>query len=306
MLTIILLAFSMIGLIGLVIGNRFILIIFSASMTLILIASITIYAIGKTENDPLKPKVPYYLSLPYESTSSGDTKKLSDPATRSGTSSTSRWPSVPSESKPRRTKMNRTRFGMESRPAGSRTLVKKSPANKLVEPLEDYVDESQELMKNFNLLSARLLVNARSLGPAKDRNNKQNLTTADIIGDESDKDLSRILKKPVIQRDKDTEPDSDDSSKVENEQWVNYERYLYEKYLNIISLSIDLIMHTILSGWMALLLDEDSDQCFGSKTSGKSRKKDPRDKEAPVYNYKGVRYSIRPEPQESATRIVVG
>lgn len=300
----------MIGLVGLVIGNRFILIIFSASMTLILIASITIYAIGRTENDSMKPKVPYYLSLPIENISSGDSRKVGDQVTRPGAGPINKWPNVQSpDSKSRRPKTNRTRLGLETRLRGSRTLIKKSlpvDTNRLQEQFEDYTDESEALMKNFNLLSAKLLVNARSLGPVKDKNNKLNLSASDIPADDTDRDLSRILKKPVIQRDKDVEPDSDDSSKVENEQWISYERYLYEKYLNIISLSIDLIMHTILSAWMALLLDEDSDQCFGSKASTKSRKKALRDKDTPVYNYKGVRYSIRPEPQESTTRIVVG
>lgn len=310
MLTIILLAFSMIGLVGLIIGNRFILIIFSASMTLILIASITIYAIGRTEQDSRKPKVPYYLNLPAES-SSNENKRPAEQATRSNPATGNKWlAGHQTDLKARKLKFNRTRIAHDPRTLGSRTLSKKSlysnQVHQLQDSVEDYADESESLIKNFNLQSARLLINARSLAAFKDKTNKSNLPAIEVTTDELEKDSPKVAKKLAPQRDKDLDLDSDDTPKVENEQWVTYERYLYEKYLNILSLSIDLVLQSILAAWMALLLDEDSDQCFGSKSSQKNRKKAHKAKEPPVYNYKGVRYSIRPETQESSTRIVVG
>lgn len=310
MLTIILLAFSMIGLVGLIIGNRFILIIFSASMTLILIASITIYAIGRTEQDSRKPKVPYYMSLPAES-SSNENKKPGEQLVRSSSVLNNKWPlgHQQTDLKPRRFKLNRTRMGHDPRTSSSRTMSKKSlhsiHSNQLQDPVEDYADESESLIRNFNLQSARLLIDARSLAAIRDKNNKSS-PLIKATTEDTEKDGLRVAKKPISQRDRDLDLDSSDTPKVENEQWVTYERYLYEKYLNIISLSIDLVLQSILAAWMALLLDEDSDQCFGSKSSNKNRKKMYKSKEPPVYNYKGVRYSIRPETQEPSTRIVVG
>lgn len=66
---------------------------------------------------------------------------------------------------------------------------------------------------------------------------------------------------------------SADFGQVESEQWVAYERHQYQRYLNMVSLAIDLVMHTILAAWMALLLDEDSDQCFGGGGGGKGHRR---------------------------------
>lgn len=313
MITIILLAFSLIGLIGLVIGNRFILIIFSASMTLILIASITIYAIGKTEPDSMKPKVPYYTN---PSDQDSDSKRPGDPNKLK--SLVGKWLNRNQDTKRnKKSRTNRTRSDLVQQQK-QRIVSKKYPTNSrlpLVAPaiLDDYTDESTSLSQ-FQLIQPPTNTRSMPVGgitiddtrntSALGLKKPSSIQVDGVYSGGADK-LDRLSEHPN-QDHASSDHDSDDVGQVENEQWINYERYLYERYLNIVSQSIDLIMHSILAAWMALLLDEDADQCFGSKSSRRnSRHRSRPSREAPVYNYNGVRYSIRPDVNDSPTRIVV-
>lgn len=340
MITIILLAFSVIGLIGLVIGNRFILIIFSASMTLILIASITIYAIGKTEEDTLKPKVPYYTTREaYQDTIEkrfrGQVDEKKDHKFRS---LVDRWLTNNSSKIGREEAMrakNRQRSYIRTRngttaiqqqrfdSARAKLSLKKNPTSivrqqmtqattKVISPLllDELSDEpTLDVPEVTN-------VNSRNLATSSQPQQQQQSSSIAIqAAKDTDQKLAlapvgKQLQPPIDEpnQENDEEDASNSEDKVESEQWVAYERYLYEQYLNIVSQSIDLVMHTILAAWMALLLDEDSDQCFGPKTSptssmpgiGRAGSKAP-----PVYNYNGVRYSIRPDVDDSLARVVV-
>jgi hypothetical protein len=341
MITIILLAFSVIGLIGLVIGNRFILIIFSASMTLILIASITIYAIGRTDEDTLKPKVPYYTTRQaYQETiekrlrsSTNDDRKdhrfrsLIDRWLTTNNSKNSK--EEPMRNKNRQRSNSKLRNNTVSVPAvtqyrsdPAKSVVGKKVASFVRQPniqtttrlsaltFDELSDESTPDLNTGepSSLDARIPTTAAA---NQQQSNTPNLLTKDTGQKLTLSPIGKRLQSPI-----DNEPDQDSDEddllnsddKVESEQWVAYERYLYEQYLNIVSQSIDLVMHTILAAWMALLLDEDSDQCFGPRTQpsssmvgiGRTSSKAP-----PVYNYNGVRYSIRPDVDDSFARVVV-
>lgn len=318
MITIILLAFSVIGLIGLVIGNRFILIVFSASMTLILIASITIYAIGKTDQDSMKPKVPYYTTIPLEP--ADDNAKRGDNDENRLKSLVGKWfnRDIQSSSRNKKGRNNRTRSGSSSpqriNNSRQRMIAKKSSQNTslplTISPviLDDYTDESSGLVHVQVPLEPQS-PDSRSLATAKDQLIDPSGTgsSKQLDGNKNERDNKLVNKLLSEQQRAEMTPDSDplgESPKVESEQWVAYERYLYERYLNIISQSIDLVLLTILAAWMALLLDEDSDQCFGTKSST-HKDRSHSVKEAPVYNYNGVRYSIRPDVGDSPARVIV-
>lgn len=324
MLTIIVLAFSVIGLIGLVIGNRFILIIFSASTMLILIASITIYAIGTTEQDSMRPKVPYFTTLSLvdhepgsQSRRQGQDSKLKSLVgrwlnknqdqrgqERNRKSNSSNNKTLRGSSPSQRPRVDGSR--------SSKSTSKKSPPNEQILPstvspalLDDYSDDAGSI-QHLQVPLGELHSNARAYlattkGPLDSKRTS-------VGGQQQESELKS--RKLLEQRlDDPAEPDPGAFAQVESEQWVAYERYLYERYLDMVSQSIDLFLHSILAAWMALLLDEDSDQCFGSKSSSpgakRSRRASQGGKEAPVYNYNGVRYSIRPDVGESPTRVVV-
>lgn len=288
MLTIILIVFSLIGLIGLFIGNRFILIIFAACMTLILIASITIYTIGNTEQDPMQPKVPYYTSGPSNSNQAASFERGS-PRRKEPSKIKSlvgrvfgRVPLRPGM------RQNKTLPGPRS---SSFNRAEQSPGF-----ISTYLDDTDDPSMDARLEQLNAVSPSTRLGAL----------------DHPEGDLAKmknIDSKPSSYADSQQQDSSNDLNLVRSEQWVAYEHLLYERYLNIVSQSVDLVLQTILASWMALLLDEDSDQCFGNKPARLDRvrlQSDLRRKEDPVYNYNGVRYSIRPDStNESPSRVLV-
>lgn len=295
MITIILIAFSLIGLIGLIIGNRFILIIFAACMTLILIASITIYAIGNTEQDPMQPKVPYYTNGPVDSATGGNEAPSKDRRIDSLKGLTklkslvgrvlSRVPGK-SKANPNRTSTNATlRSSINKRPP---TTIAQLQSTKFMAGFVEDTDESSHDALEPTLPVARsgLEEKPESVGA-------------------SGPELPQI-KVPIEE-----ELDPSDPTLARSSQWIAYERHLYERYLNMVSQSVDLVLQTILASWMALLLDEDSDHCFGTRSSERrissgTPSNQGQVKEDPVYNYNGVRYSIRPDLEaDSPNRVVV-
>jgi len=327
MITIIMLAFSVIGLLGLFIGNRFILIIFSASMTLIMIASITIYAIGRTGQDSMRPKVPYYTRVPIDQLHDTLSKQLGSHHDGHGklkslvgkwfNKSQSQQNATRKKSKPN----GGSRTGQPLRPSsrsnlnGGRTplgiltsstippiinseeLTDESTnfASQLLEPREPELDQLVSGGSFTRSAVERSNMVALDRESAFERKAEQMSLSDRVTGDKSSTELE----------------EGTDYTQVENEQWVNYEKYLYSRYMHIVSQSIDLVLLTILSGWMALLLDEDSDHCFGtsklerSGRTAKSRRASVAGRELHTYNYNGVRYSIRSDLNESPTRIVV-
>lgn len=325
MLTIILLAFSIIGIIGLIIGNRFILIIFAACMALIFIASIVIYAYGRSESDSLQPKVPYYINAPTDSQTSskrgdkgtqGDSNRLKSLVNK--LLNRNQQPET-SKGKKGDRRHNRTRPGLDPNQRSSRRSMNRKllinsssslPVLPLISPtmLDDYSDDSGTNFVNLQLLPAGLPVGRSSLPVAPDSKTGEVLKnldgTIDIV---KDVNVSGHQPNGKLFETKPTEDTDEDVSQVQSEQWVVYERYLYERYLDMVSQSIDLILHTILASWMALLLDEDSDQCFGTKSSKHKTTRGPGHSAAapPTYNYNGVRYSIRPDMNDSPARVVV-
>jgi len=317
MITIILLAFSLIGLIGLIIGNRFILVIFAACMTLILIASITIYAIGTSEQDSMQPKVPYYTNLTLSHNQEekrvggkvGEVYKLKSFVNKLLNRN---QPQEVLKEGNKRMRTNRTRSGSTSMGQGSsrRSMIKKSRVNQSIDRvpilipalIDDYSDESHGNVQ-LQLLQAPDLPVARL--PTSLKENPDPESMVEPIKSIDPETSARQTDKSA---DRDQDPDQF-SEPIRSEQWIAYERYLYQKYLNIVSQSIDLVLHIILASWMALLLDEDSDQCFGTaKPSNRQPYADAQSsaKETPVYNYNGVRYSIRPDTNESPARVTVG
>lgn len=299
MLIIILIAFSLIGLIGLIVGNRFILIIFAACTTLILIASITIYAIGNTEQDHMQPKVPYYtngLANSNQPTSSetGSFKRKEPNKLKSLVGRV--FGRVPTRSRARQSK-NST--GLEGSKANSRLAVHRGQIHgnrlsgfpgSLIEDTDDPSIESRPEQAVPSGAASRLAgVDDKPRGSELNRPEQSQV--------------------PVLD-DQQQQEQANDLNQVPSEQWIAYEQLLYQRYLNIVSQSVDLILQTILASWMALLLDDDSDRCFGSKPSGRNQARPQQDlrraKEDPVYNYNGVRYSIRPDnANESPSNVVV-
>lgn len=337
MLTIILLAFSLIGLIGLTIGNRFILITFAACTTLILIASITIYAINRSEKDALKPKIPYYISSQEaderRNAANADQSKLKSlvnkflnrnqrPSDQASTGP--RLPGAKGRARGQGAAANRSRYGSQQQIADApKTRSVSGVANNyhnklltsnnsssivmLVAPLDDYTDEPASI----------------ALGSLNDLQTGSRSTVAAASKSGAIPPIEMLRgKQASVGAEQQQDSSQDDGDLVPSEQWIAYERHLYEKYLNIVSQSIDLIMQTILASWMALLLDEDSDQCFGGSSStrsaygantsaGRRHSSGAHDRgstssKAPVYNYNGVRYSIRPDTgSESPTGVAV-
>lgn len=330
MLTIIILAFSLIGLMGLIIGNRFILIIFSACMTLILIASITIYAINRSEPDTMQPKSPHFIHSPIDLTQALDSRRPKSTQNKLKTLVSKLINRNEKQLEPA-SKMKRIRGGQrlangtnqdstDLKWATSRSLSgrKSSPPIDSLAPLlrqvqsDDYSDEITIIpMPVPPLIAGRTGSSSSKISQSmnavmSDQVVRENLPMKGSI------EGSRLIaaKDGVIdsrQQQQQSAPDlepQDDFDQVASEQWIMYEKYVYARYLNIVSQSIDLILHSILAAWMALLLDEDSDQCFGNKSTTKSRPTRIA-KEPPVYNYNGVRYSIRPDPIDSPSRVVV-
>lgn len=406
MLTIILLAFSLIGIIGLVISNRFILIVFAACMTLILIASITIYAIGRTEEDSQKPRVPYYTTIG----SATDSPQLAiqsigDSSQTSSSIITSSQRLRPNQnfllvnksltSRPGRKKGTGDPSDHHSRVfSGRHRPITSGASERPRSPVLDGAAGSQ-------LAGSTIIVAGSSLEQdLNDDPTSIQVTSIPIVGQIANRSLNRWngkrldvdvtndattlmdqqqaiknsrlynkippnMKQPTgssssmtanilamnptasisasAPGDQDSTVSAADEAqdspyKVTNEQWVAYEHQLYERYLAILSQSIDLVMQTILASWMALLLDEDSDQCFGTTKVGASsgrdsssarqssshpRRSNPKRQQSSsshhqnrssnlaknsqaIYNYNGVRYSIRPDTaSEPPTRLVV-
>lgn len=312
MLTIIILSFSLIGIIGLTIGNRFILVIFAACMTLILIASITIYAIGRSEVDVNQPKVPYFTTANNNELNSEDKRRNS--ATRKLKSLVNQLfnrdekDTTRSKNKWQRNK-NRTHPDLSLR-SGHKTINKKLFMNSsvpVISPavLDDYSDEPQSVVHLQILPNDMLTARSSSSQDVVPTGAKSRIQDVSEQKFAIDSDTGNLAAK---NSDKDLNKEPDESNRVQSEQWVVYERYLYQKYLNIVSQSIDLVFLTILASWMALLLDEDADQCFGTKSSSHKSQSVHHSKEAPVYNYNGIRYSIRPDrvgENDSSTRVTV-
>lgn len=261
---------------------------------------ITIYAIGRTEQDSMQPKVPYYTNVPNvnqaslsEKRGSGDTSKLKSFVNR-----------LLNRDQMKKGRKNRTRISLNaSQHNARRSMAKKIHTNSTVPVIspavfDDYSDEPPSII-HLQLIPA-ITAAARSPITQDILTTKTNELKSTIQYDND----SKINNQESKLAEKDQDQESDDSNRVQSEQWIAYERHLYEKYLDIVSQSIDLILHTILASWMALLLDEDSDQCFGTKNTS-SRKPFRQTKEAPVYNYNGAKYSIRPDIDESPTRVVV-
>lgn len=305
MLNIILLAFSLIGIIGLTISNRFVLIIFAACMTLILIASITIYAIGRTEEDVRRPKVPYYTT-----NLAGDaeqTSRAEHPTRQTGRVASSRWRQQPASSRAAKTR------GPKGTTRGDRRPVQVNSSNSQLSmlldsySLEEFADEPTTSIDPIG----KLLIAGKPI--ISDEINTLDTVSASLRSSEQ---LRKEQEDPLIEL-------QDSPDRIQSDKWIAYERYLYQKYLDILSQSIDLIMHTILGSWLALLLDEDSDQCFGvvggSSSERATRGKDDANRSSrrysvdtgarnsqAIYNYNGVRYSIRPDTaNEPPTRVVV-
>lgn len=312
MLTIILLAFSLIGLIGIIIGNRFILIIFAACMTLILIASITIYAIGRSEKDELQPKVPYYINAPNQNNkdrerqdrTSGETSKIKSFVNKLlNKNQPSKDQKKKAKPKSARARNNNSTESLDQR-INARSSFKSSvaAAKIMLSPTNDY-DELEPLNAvQFigNLPVARTSLAQQDVAITSGDDIKKVL----LPGSE---DLATKLDR-ISAMDRDVVDNGNEfgnENQVQSEQWVAYERHLYERYMNIVSQSIDLILHTILASWMALLLDEDSDKCFGNSHRRSKSKPSRAAKNGPVYNYNGVRYSIRPDTNDSPARVVV-
>lgn len=312
MLTIILLAFSLIGIIGLSIGNRFVLIIFAACITLILIASITIYAINKTGEDTMKPKVPYYTTNPVEASESSNQP--------SGRQSTRKGQQNSPSSNPK------SKIKSKARP-GSRSQDVIQRISKLTQVNENHNRNNNSSPSLSMLINPNALEESSDEPVASSKGSVLRLIDLQTAGElipkvEPQSKLANL--RSSDQEDVATEQ-QDSPDRVQNEQWIAYERYLYERYLNMLSQSIDLVMLIILSSWLALLLDEESDQCFGMGTSnqGSDDRRNKYDSShrssgnhrssaksgqnvQSIYNYNGVRYSIRPDTaNESPTRVVV-
>lgn len=321
MLTIILLAFSLIGIIGLTVGNRFILIIFAACMTLILIASITIYAIERTEQDASKPKVPYYTSLP--AAQSDLTAAHADRGTRMRSfvskllnrnqqTPTPTTDSITGRNSKRQRKYPSSRLDPEivnGTRGSSRNQLRRLPSQSVPAPqaVDDYSDESNGLVHMLLSSPPETLPFARS-GLVVD--DKQKLVA------EATATATKLAEQPTRKSQQEEYKDQDlmdESNMVESQQWIAYERRLYERYLDIVSQSIDLVLLSILASWMALLLDEESDQCFGNaRGSSKQARSGGAGRaskhEAPIYNYNGVRYSIKPDEtaaDSTPSRVIV-
>lgn len=323
MLTIILLAFSIIGIIGLIVGNRFILIIFAACMTLIFIASIVIYAYGRSESNSLRPKVPYYIDAPIDSQASshkGDKGNQGDSNNRlkslvNKLLSKSQQHETGKNKKGNR-RQNKTRLGLDPNERNSRqSMTRKLYINStssisilpLISPslLDDYSDESASNFINVQLLPTGSPTSRSMISGSKTTEALKTLDgTVNVVENSNNSDRQLNGKLSEI---KSPENTADEVDQVQSEQWIVYERYLYERYLDMVSQSIDLILHTILASWMALLLDEDSDQCFGTKPSKHKTNQGSGQSAAvaPTYNYNGVRYSIRPDMNDSPARVVV-
>lgn len=306
---IILLAFSIIGLLGLFIGSRFILIIFSASMTLILIASVTIYAIGRTDQDSMRPRVPYYTNVPIEQLDEAVGRRLGVQDGESRLKSlVGKWFNKSQHGKGKNSRANGTAADGDGDRSRSRQFAKKSAASQasatsLPATIAELSDESTSLVQSQDDSSAERLQLRSPLAASAPGKSKVGPLPRDDQAEHQEEHGANPRRRPHG-----AEPDGgSDFAQIESDQWVAYERHLYEKYLRIVSQSIDLVMLTILSAWMALLLDEDSDHCFGSNDAGRRRagQAPVPGKEAPVYNYNGVRYSIRSEVPESLTRVVV-
>lgn len=363
MLTVILLASSVIGIIGLTIGNRAILVIFAACTTLILIASITIYAINQIEEDPMKPRIPYYTTT---------TVNLDNQVLSAIPSSEQKRPRVVGST-------NKTRYGNQRRKLQiNPTTTTTSPTTIVLGKFEI----SDVLIPTEHALNAAIihrqegaalaptaakLVSSKSYLPAGNifpasastddktsyssrigevlakSDRKQNIRDMSQLGKQTklsqitnkssniltnDKltPLDQLTSNGMSQADLDANLDLQDSpNRVPNEMWIAYERHLYEKYLAILSRSIDLVLQTIMASWMALLLDDESDQCFGSGKMGSNRladssqpstsqhrsnKHNTRHNKHPhqqqtVYNYNGVRYSIKPDTAFESTVTMV-
>lgn len=326
MLTIILLAFSLIGIIGLTVGNRFILIIFAACMTLILIASITIYAIGRTEPDASKPKVPYYSNSPLhaaDGSSSADQSRTN--RMKSFVNKLLNRNQQPNDNaaKPKRLRNNKprpqTQSGDQDSPGVTRrTATARRPSLPLAsQTIDDYSDEPNGGGVVHLLLSPQDtdLPVARSGLDESTAGGQLPIAQLDSTGKLSrDRTQQQQEVAPASVVGAASQAVGDESNMIQSQQWVVYERRLYERYLEIVSQSIDLIMLTILASWMALLLDEESDQCFGSGGTGSRGARGKvhagsadGKQEAPIYNYNGVRYSIKPgdEAADSPSRVVV-
>lgn len=335
MLTIILLAFSLIGIIGLTVGNRFILIIFAACMTLILIASITIYAIGKTEPDASKPKVPYFTNvLHHQQSDLGSAteqmrgnrmksfvNKLFNRGQHTQTTNSSKQTGAANK----RTRNKPTRppsslIGQQNSSASRTNQKRLQPAQSLLhlpQAVEDYSDESTGVVHLLLSSQAAAELPFARTGLVADNDNSLDERPeppppkAVESGSRKHQETSA-----AAEVDMDGLTTDDGSNMVPSQQWIVYERHLYERYLDMVSQSIDLIMLTILASWMALLLDEDSDQCFGTTRGSKSHSSGGghtsgggggKHSEVPIYNYNGVRYSIKPDEAADSlpSRVVV-
>lgn len=303
MIVIILIAFCLIGLIGITIENRCILVVYAISMCLIMLASIIIYAVGTTNQSGHQPKMPYY-------------EKITPSKQVQSTDILSSLRSVKSVRNLNQAKnrLNQSRIGMgiNNNNRNDRDIVKRKIISKTRSSEKDYeYDASLDVVtkkNNNSKINLDMLSDYEYVHPddikndpsSSDKSSEPTTTTSTTMATDTMRKTNAIL--PIKDSDIDDEDDlDDDDNRRVNPAWVAYENRLYEKYLDIISQSIDLILHSITAFWLALLLDEDSDRCFSGQSSTSNIPgfgKEP----APVYNYNGVRYSIK---DSDAVRVLV-
>lgn len=395
LLTIIVIALSASGLIGLTIKNRFMLLVFAISSCLILIATTIIYSVlsNSITSVPIKQQTNQLDTIP---------DSISSSYHHSVNSNFRHW--QPSESPPRKghrkqfpNKDSRNKTTISSNTTTSsrdklRALLEKVNAspidkqtptnhksvnNKTSRKLNKYnsntsntnFDSSPESIIDSTALSPSMLISANnevddnldyhqptasahrhliealsspSFAISSGNNHKQSLAAATAntgkvkvksfnTNQQRNNDRKAISNynndENVDGNENDSDEHEDDIIDIDNvssrkkQQLLaskeNNKKRAFARYQSVVSQSIDLVIIAILAFWMALLIDEDSDWCFGSgEANSAARRRRPlvsepsNESDANVagsgrkpskvpevleYNYNGVRYSIRPD-----------
>lgn len=342
-LTIIVILFSTLGLIGLTIKNRFLLLVYAVSATLILIATIIIYsidisttsasfaedlneaAIESLQQERMKEhssRKAHNLYHRYNerkfrnksSSNSNDAKlnlllnKLMRQRQQrtmdaqlvenlSGEQQSQQHQQATRQYVPSRIKSGLAEHLSNKQRAGSKTKSKQ--ANQTVVtlatlPLDDYsdplgsmqaivvapVETAEQLLKNANVRITTELPFSQ--------NNNNNASSVDSALEDEEFELSL---------------------KIARQRNAHRDRIEFERYQNVVSKAIDLVLHSLLAFWIALLIEDDANWCFGSSSQSRKGKQRRRgssafysnsrvmanDRKPSEYNYNGVRYSIRPD-----------
>lgn len=306
-LTILFLSSALIGLVGLTMQNRWLLVLFAASMSLMLVASITVYALGNG-NIPLTNQLFANIRPPTVHSTTTKTTRLTDPHHAISKSKQAKLTNQTSEEP------------VTSSVSGRQQKIAQLSENfKLNQGVDLFGRSLLQLEGIWDQLSEETA--SEIVIPSQDDKNiiQLDITNKLIRKDAGQAKQMRTLlqtnptattpdQQGIYNNDQITQDDAEEQENLSLERTRNKIRMQldFDQYQKVLSICIELAMQGVLALWMAALIEPSHKSLcaafYISSNANRSasyhteahRKKRTRNKNQAVYNYNGIRYSIRP------------